>query len=303
MGWPSAGVVLGWRGVGGPRGNSPRERALSGHPPPHGPRPQGADARLPAPRPCPTLSRPSWEEEPGTGGFSVPAAVLPALRAPRGSPRTCRHRRGRRAPSLRAVRRGTPEWGPGGRRDAFRKPRCALGPPGMAVPAVPGGAALAGKWVGAGSNFALKIGATEQLRAGRAGAPAVQHLSVGIKICKAEASAQPPLPPLCLVRNWCQLFDCDNCYCLGKWLPARWDAARSAGSWAGISPLGASVTPRSSAYCAQRPAGPGLRGTPIPLLSLRGRLGLGGANLFPSPHQHNLPLLMEEVGTGRPRPA
>lgn len=182
------------------------------------------------------------------------------LRGPRGSPRTCRHRRGARAPSFGAARGGVPEWG----RGTEGSPAGALGPPCKAVPAVRGGAVRSCKWVGRGSNFALKIGATEQLRAGRAGAPAAQHLSVGIKICKAEASAQPPLPPLCLVRNWCQLFDCDNCYCLGKWLPARRDTAGSAGSWAGSSSLGACVTPGSSVYCAQRSAGLGLRGTPPP---------------------------------------
>lgn len=80
-------------------------------------------------------------------------------------------------------------------------PKGALGPPGTAVPAVPGDAVRSCQWVGPGSNFALKIGAAEQLRAGRAGAPAVQHLSVGIKICKAEASAQPPPQPLC--SAWC----------------------------------------------------------------------------------------------------
>lgn len=212
--------------------------------------------------------------------------------------------RGARAPSPGQCAAGSLSGAAGSEGTLFASPAACPWASGRAVPAVPGDAVLACKWVGAGSNFALKIGATEQLRAGRAGAPAVQHLSVGIKICKAEASAQPPLPPLCLVRNWCQLFDCDNCYCLGKWLPARWDTARSAGSWAGISPLGASVTPRSSAYCAQRPAGLGLRGDPpSPSLPLRGRLELGAANLFPSPHQHNLPLLTEEVGTGRLRPA
>ena len=58
----------------------------------------------------------------------------------------------------------------------------------------------------------------KQLRAGKPGGPEGQRLSVCIKICKAEVPAQP-LSPLRLVRNWCQLFDCDNCYCLGKWLP------------------------------------------------------------------------------------
>ena len=88
------------------------------------------------------------------------------------------------------------------------------------MPAVSGDADVSCKWAGPGSNVASENWCHEQLRAGKAGAPAVQHLSVHIKICKAEPSPQPLPPlPLCLARNWCQLFDCDNCYCLGKWLP------------------------------------------------------------------------------------
>lgn len=200
-----------------------------------------------------------------------------------------------------SARRG-PEWGRGTEGALFASPAGALGPPCKAVPAVPGDAARSCKWVGPSSNFALKIGATEQLRAGRAGAPAVQHLSVGIKICKAEASAQPPLPPLCLVRNWCQLFDCDNCYCLGKWLPARRDTARSAGSWAGSSSLGACVTPRSSADCAQRSAGRGLAGLPIPLPFPEGEAGVGRSKSVPLTPAAQPASPLEEGGAGRLRP-
>lgn len=115
------------------------------------------------------------------------------------------------------------------------------------------GQALAVIWL-------LKIGATEQLRAGKAGAPAVQHLSVHIKICKAETSPQPPLPlPLCLVRNWCQLFDCDNCYCLGKWLPGPMGQSLVCKQLGLHLPLGTSSTLPSFAHCSQRPAGLGLQ--------------------------------------------
>ena len=59
----------------------------------------------------------------------------------------------------------------------------------------------------------------KQLRAGKPGGPEGQHLSVHIKICKAEVPVRSRCRLSGLVRNWCQLFDCDNCYCLRKWLP------------------------------------------------------------------------------------
>ena len=114
-----------------------------------------------------------------------------------------------------------------------------------------------------------KLVPQKQLRAGKPGALEGQRLSVRIKICKAEGPAQPP-SPLRLVRNWCQLFDCGNCYCLGKWLPGP-SGTEFAGGWVRCCPppLHASPTPHSSAYCSRGSAGLGLQwhSPPRPLLS------------------------------------
>lgn len=153
---------------------------------------------------------------------------------------------------------------------------------------------LSCKRAGPGSNLALKIGATEQLRAGKTDVPAGQRLSVHIKICKAEAPAQPP-SPLRLVRNWCQLFDCDNCYCLGKWLPramGQSSVCRRLGRH--LAPRRVPETPRppaSSAYCSQRPAGLGLwwdSALPISLPGKEKREG-GRPILLPQPTQTTSP--------------
>lgn len=128
---------------------------------------------------------------------------------------------------------------------------------------------LSCKRVGPGSNLALKTGATEQLRAGKTGVPAGQRLSVHIKICKAEAPAQQP-SPLRLVRNWCQLFDCDNCYCLGKWLPREMGQSpvcRRLGQHLAPGRLPETPRPPASFFCLLLPetCRPGtLVGLPIP---------------------------------------
>lgn len=49
-----------------------------------------------------------------------------------------------------------------------------------------------------------KLVPQEQLRAGKAGGPVGQRLSVRLD-----------MQSLCC--NWCQLFEYHNCYCLGRW--------------------------------------------------------------------------------------
>ena len=171
------------------------------------------------------------------------------------------------------------------------------------MPAVSGDADVSCKWAGPGSNVASENWCHEQLRAGKAGAPAVQHLSVHIKICKAEPSPQPLPPlPLCLASNWCQLFDCDNCYCLGKWLPGPMGHSLVCRQLGLHLPPGHLLNP--SFFCALLPetcrsatrgGGEGLL-IPPPFPS-EGGWSSEEQNLSCSPHQ---PLLMEEVGPGRP---
>lgn len=205
-------------------------------------------------------------------------------------------RRGQRPAGSRVgPRRPNPRFS----QDPARPSRCALGPPWKAVPAVPGDAVLPCTRAGPGSNLALKIGATEQLRAGKAGAPAVQHLSVRIKICKAEASAprrRGRLSAWCVIGVNCLIGIIATVW--GSGFQARRDRAGSAGSWPLISPLGAPATPLSSTHCSRRPAGLGLRGTPRSLSfpSREREVRVGGEGSVPPPHQHNPLLHMEGVG-------